>query len=112
MGQTSTDNWDHFTGSNFLKVTHVKDVNDAFVVLNVEVYEDEDKNAKPRLTMGRGEEEFLFDLNVTNSNFCKNEGKIKTPRELIGKKIFFKKVNVISPKTKKEVESLRIIRIE
>ena len=107
----TTDSWDHFCGSNFLKTTHVANEQDAFVVLSIEIFEDDENSAKPRLTLGKNKEEFLFDLNVTNANFCRSAG-IKSPKELIGKKMFFKKVLVNSPKTKKEVESLRILKIE
>lgn len=107
-----TESWDGFTGKNFLKTDNVKDGNDAFVVEEVEVFNDEENDtSRPRLHLGHGEEEFIFDLNVTNSNFCKNNG-IANPKEMLGKKIFFKKVLVNSPKTKKEVESLRISKIE
>lgn len=108
---TNIDSWDHFCGSNFLKTIHVENERDAFVVIGVEVFKDDENSEKPRLTLEKKDGSYLFDLNVTNANFCKNSG-IKSPKELIGKKIFFKKVLVNSPKTKKEVESLRILRIE
>ena len=111
MTDKSTDNWDNFCGSNFLKADQVEDTKDAFVVLTVDVFEDAENNVKPRLTLGKGEAEYLFDLNVTNSNFCRNSG-ITAPKNLLGKKMYFKKVLVNSPKTKKEVESLRICKIE
>jgi len=111
MTNKTTDSWESFTGANFLKTTHVAGANDPFIVTGVEIFEDDDISAKPRLTVEKGEEQYLFDLNVTNSNFCKN-ANVKSPKSLIGKKIYFNKVMVISPKTKKEVESLRIARIE
>jgi hypothetical protein len=111
MTNKTTDSWDDFCGSNFLKTTHVVDEKDGFVVDNVEIFEDEENSAKPRIIFMKGENSYLFDLNVTNSNFCKNSG-ISSPRSLIGKKVYFKKVLVNSPKTKKEVESLRICKIE
>lgn len=111
MTNTTTDSWDDFCGSNFLKTIHVANEQDVFVVIKVEIYKDDDNSAKPRLTLEKNDEDYLFDLNVTNSNFCREAG-IKTPKDLLGKKIFFKKINVISPKTKKEVESLRISKIE
>lgn len=111
MGKETLDNWDSFCGTNFLKSTSVDGEKDAFVVVNVEIFEDENNQAKPRLTIEKNLESFLFDLNVTNANFCKGAG-INSPRQLLGKKLFFKKVNVMSPKLKKEVESLRICKIE
>lgn len=105
------DSWDNFCGSNFLKASDITDVNVPSVVQDVAIFSDDDGHEKPRLTLGRGDEDFLFDLNVTNANFCKNNG-VTSPRNLIGKKLYFKKVLVNSPKTKKEVESLRICKIE
>lgn len=105
------ENWGEFCGSNFLKVEHVKNETDAFAVVNVEIFEDDANSKKPRLTLEKADGRYLFDLNVTNSNFCKNAG-IKAPKELVGHKICFRKINVTSPKTKKEVESLRICKIE
>jgi ABC-type tungstate transport system permease subunit len=111
MTNETLDSWDHFTGSNFLKTIHVANEQDAFVVTSIEIYSDEDNSPKPRLTVEKKGESYLFDLNVTNSNFCKNNG-INNPKQLVGKKMYFKKVLVNSPKTKKEVESLRISKIE
>jgi hypothetical protein len=111
MTNKTLDSWDSFCGSNFLKASDVLSENDAFVVVNAEIFEDEDKTSKPRLKLQKNQTDFIFDLNVTNANFCKNAG-ISNPRNLIGKKIYFRKVFVPSPKTKKEVESLRICKIE
>lgn len=111
MTNEQLEKWDSFCGSNFLKVEHVKDEKDIFVVIGIELFTDDKGSLKPRLTLEKNEESYLFDLNVTNSNFCRNNG-ILNPRKLIGKKLFFKKILVISPKTKKEVESLRISKIE
>jgi hypothetical protein len=107
----NTESWDGFTGANFLKASDVKDEKIGFAVTSVDVFTDDNKEQKPRLTLGSGDNEYRFDLNVTNSNICKELG-IKSPKNLLGKKIFFRKINVISPKTKKEVESLRISKIE
>jgi len=113
-GQTNmteqTEDWNNFCGKRFLKTSDVVDEKDAFVVEDIEVFND-DESPKLRTYMGKGDDVFIFDLNVTNSNFCKNAG-VKTPKALLGKKIFFKKVLVNSPKTKKEVESLRICKVE
>ena len=111
MTNKTTEGWDGFTGANFLKTEHVANEQDAFAVIGIEIFEDETNSPKPRLTLQKNGESYLFDLNVTNSNFCKNNG-ISTPRLLIGKKLYFKKVLVNSPKTNKEVESLRICKIE
>ena len=111
MTNETIDSWDSFCGANFLKTIHVANEQDPLIVISVEIYEDEKNAPKPRLTLEKNAEKFLFDLNVTNSNFCKNNG-VKSPKALIGKKMYFKKVLVNSPKTKKEVESLRICKVE
>lgn len=112
MTQQTSDDWDGFTGTNFLKTSHVANEEDGFLVEDVQITEaEEDNPSKPRLILSHGDDNYVFDLNVTNSNFCKSAG-IKAPRLLIRRKIFFKKVLVNSPKTKKEVESLRICKIE
>jgi len=111
MTKENLDNWDDFCGSNFLKTINVANEQDAFVCIGVEIFEDKESNSKPRLTLEKQEKEYIFDLNVTNANFCKNN-KIFSPRTLIGKKIYFKKVLVNSPKSGKEVESLRICKVE
>ena len=111
MGKDNLDGWEGYTGSNFLKPKDVLSETDAFICINVDEFSDDNGNLKPRLALTKKDAEFNFDLNVTNSNFCKNAG-LKSPRMLIGKKICFKKVMVNSPKTKMEVESLRICKIE
>ena len=110
MTNDNLGSWDKFTGTNFLKVTDVASETDVFVCIGAEEYIDDKGNTKPRLTLSKGDKDYNFDLNVTNSNFCKNAG-IKSPRMLIGKQLFFKQVMVNSPKTKQEVPSLRISRI-
>jgi len=109
--QTNTESWDNFCGSNFLKAEHVKSAEDPYIVVSVGIFTDDNGNSKPRLTLERDNTKSDFDLNVTNSNFCKEHG-VDSPKDLIGKKLYFKKIYVTSPKTKKEVESLRITKIE
>lgn len=106
---SNLDSWSKYTGSNFLKSEHIKDIADAVVVIGVEEITDED-SIRPRIIVEKDQIEYLFDLNITNAKIL--QGFVKSPRELIGKKLYFKKVNVISPKTNKEVESLRILKIE
>jgi hypothetical protein len=111
MTQDNLKNWDAYT-SNFLKTTQVMSEGDAFVVILVEEFSDaRDGSVKVRLTLQRGEAEYLFDLNKTNATFLKNNG-IKSPISLTGKKVYFKKVQATNPKTKTEVESLRILKVE
>lgn len=107
------DSWDTFASGNFLKAINVRSEEDAFVCTNVEETSDRDDKEKTivRLTLERNENDFLFDLNKTNIAKIVDTG-IKSPKALIGKKIYFKKALVRNPKTNKEVEGLRIWKIE
>ena len=90
MTNETIESWDHFCGANFLKTINVVDEKDAFVVVSVEVFEDDDNNPKPRLTLQKHGESFLFDLNVTNSNFARSSG-MTSPKSLIGKRCISKR---------------------
>lgn len=104
MVQEELNSWNGFLGSNFLNATDVKDENHEFVCIGIEL---DQENNKPILVLESGNFNAKFSLNVTNSNFIKDAG-IQKPTDAIGKKLTFKKVLVTSPKTKKEVEGLRI----
>ncbi len=101
----SLDNWNDYTGKSWLKSEEVVDENQEFLCVGIE--EDEDK--RPVLELEFEKNRFFFSLNVTNSNKCKEF--VTTPKDLIGKKIKFKKALVTSPASKKEVETLRIKNI-
>lgn len=101
------DNWNEYTGSSWLKAEDVKSSDDAYAIVNVEISEEDHR---PVLTLERDEQQSKFSLNVTNANKCKEF--VESPLKLIGKKIYFNKVRVMSPSTKKEVESLRINKID
>lgn len=107
--QKTIDSWDGFTGSqNFLKAEMIGSDSQGLECREVELDED---GERPRLILALGKDELLFDLNVTNAIYLKENG-INKPSDLKGKKVYFRKVTVISPKTKKEVESLRIKKVE
>lgn len=108
---TELDSWDEFISGSFLKPVNVDSERDGFVVLGVDIFNADDGTSRPRITLGKNDKEFSFDLNKTNSLFLKTNG-IVTPRNLIGKKFYFKKALVRNPKTNLEVESLRICRVE
>ncbi len=108
MEQQNLDNWDGFLGSNFLKAEDLENEDQIFVCVGVEM---DQENERPMLILETDEKKTKFGLNVTNSNFVKNTG-IKSPTELIGKKIQFRIVQAFSPKAKKEVDSLRISKVE
>lgn len=107
--EKDNDSWDDYISGNFLKAINVDSENDGFVVVQIEnVTEKEIK--KIRLNLERNGKEFDFDLNKTNASKLKELG-IATPREVIGKVIFFKKALVRNPTTNKEVDGLRIYKI-
>lgn len=103
--------WDNYVSGNFLKVVNVTSENDAFVCIAIEEVEQQDGMKKPRLTVERKGNEWDFDLNKTNAQKCVELGIVK-PKDLIGKKLFFRKALARNPTTNKEVETLRIFRIE
>ncbi len=103
--QTSVDSWDGIL-VNYLKADNLKEQEERFACVGVTV------DAKEmELELEQKEEHYIFSLNVTNKLFLKNE-KIKAPKEVIGKILTLKKVLATNPTTKKEVESLRISKVE
>lgn len=107
----TNDSWDEYISGNFIKAANIASENDAYVGISTEEVENADGVKRVRLTLERNEIEWDFDLNKTNAKKCKELG-IKTPKELIGKKFYFRKALVRNPKTNQEVESLRIWKIE
>ncbi len=102
------DSWDGFLGSNFLGVDDIKSDTDAVVVIQVEM---DTENHRPMLVMQLNGITYKKSLNVTDSKFL-NEAKIKSPNDLIGRKLFFRKSMAYSPSAKKDVATLRILKIE
>ena len=105
MSNTSTESWDGLL-KNYLKADNLNEDIEDFACVNVEVENDE-----MDLILERNEVKFVFSLNTTNKVFLKNNN-IAAPKEVIGKKITLKKVRVFNPSLKKEVDGLRIERIE
>lgn len=101
------ENWNEYTGSSWLKAEDVKSSDEAYAIVNVEISEEDNR---PVLTLEREEKQSKFSLNVTNANKCKDF--VDSPLQLMGKKLYFNKVRVMSPSTKKEVDSLRITKVE
>lgn len=102
---TTIDSWDGLL-TNYLKADNLKEQEEEFVCIGVDV-----RGQDLDLEFERGEEKFTFGLNVTNKVFLKNNG-ITKPRDVIGKKLTLNKVKAFNPTLKKEVDSLRITRIE
>ena len=102
------ENWDGFLGSAFLSVDDVKSEQDAFVCIGVEM---DNENQRPSLILEHNNVKQKYSLNVTNSNFVKDAG-IKSPKEIVGKKLYFRKSMAFSPSAKKDVPTLRILKVE
>lgn len=102
--ENALDSWKDFLGSHFLDAEDVKGVDHWFVITDVEL---DTENYRPIIKVESEDIKAKFSLNVTNANFVKNKG-IKNPKDLVGKKICFNKVQVFSPKKKKDVQSLRV----
>ena len=103
--QTAKDSWDGLL-TNYLKADNLHSQEETFACIGVSV-EDKEMN----LELERNGEKFIFSLNVTNKVFLKNSG-INAPKEVIGKKITVKKVLATNPSTKKEVDALRISKVD
>ena len=103
------NSWDAFDGE-YLKVNNVKSEEDAFVVTNVGT-SGEGSDVKPVVYLERLGLKKKLGLNQPNITFIKNEGFIN-PKQLIGCKIYFKIVKTHNPVTNREVDGLRIKKIE
>ena len=108
LNGTEMDSWDGFLGSAFLGVEDVKSEQDVFVCIGLEM---DKENGRPMLVLEKDNVKQKYSLNVTNSNFVKDAG-MKSPKEVIGKKIYFRKSMAFSPNAKKDVPTLRIAKIE
>jgi len=108
--ENDMDSWDGFISGDFLKAIDVNSDSDAYACIGVEQI-DREGIPQVRLNLQRNEKDANFDLNKTNSKKLKELG-VDSPKAVIGKKIYFKKVLVRNPKTNAEVESLRIYKIE
>jgi hypothetical protein len=105
MSQTSENSWDGIL-ANFLKAENLEEDEETLVCIGIEV------NGKDvNLEIEKQGVKFLFSLNITNKVFLKENG-ITIPKEVIGKKLTLKKVLAMNPQLKKEVPSLRIVKVE
>lgn len=112
--QKNVGEWDSYI-SNFLKAADVESEDQPFVVISIEELDTRGDKAVEkfiRLHLEEKEIKYVFDLNKTNAVFLKAEGGIKHPKDIVGKKIYFKKVMVRNPQLNKEVEGVRICKVE
>lgn len=114
MENASLDNWEGFISGTFLKAVNVSNEQEAFVCTKTEEFLDtreEPPTRRLKLSLESNGTKYDFDLNKTNAVFLKNNG-IQAPKDIVGKKIYFNKVMAMNPQLKKEVESLRIAKVE
>ena len=102
------DSWDGFLGSAFLSVDDVKSEQDIFICIGIEM---DTENSRPMLILEKDNVKHKYSLNVTNSNFLKDAG-MKSPKDIVEKKVFFRKSMAFSPSAKKDVPTLRISKVE
>ena len=107
-GNENLDSWDGFLGSNWLSVEDVKSETDAFICIKIEL---DAENERPMITLEKDEISYKLSLNVSNAKFVKDAG-VKSPKDLIEKKFYFRKTMAFSPSAKKDVPTLRIVKIE
>lgn len=105
-----TDNWDAF-GGTFLKAQDVKGTDEAYIVVNVSTIQNASGKDKVRLSLERNGLKKDLDLNLSNIGRIKALG-VNSPKELMGKKLYFEKVMARSPQTGLDVSSLRVFKLE
>lgn len=106
MSETTGESWDGLL-KNYLKADNLKENTEDFACLGIAI-----DGTEMELQLVRNEnEKFVFSLNVTNKVFLKNNG-ITVPNQVIGKRLTFEKVKAFNPTLKKEVDSLRINKVE
>lgn len=108
--QPDTNSFDDFLG-NWLKAEHIKNWPALIVVVNIKAEFNENDEANLILDVNYLTKKFKFQLNKTNINIVKDAG-IKSPKDLVGKKITLKQVMNFNPQIKKKVPSLEIEKIE
>jgi len=107
----STESWDGFL-TNFLKAENIEGQEGVFDCVDMKMVNyPNSKDPTLSLELHREDEKFIFDLNITNMTFLKKHG-IKAPLEIVNKKITIGKIKVMNPQTNKEVDGLRITKIE
>lgn len=108
--QKPVGEWDSYI-NNFLKASDIDSENQPFVAAAVEEVENRGEKSV-RIHLEESETKYLFDLNKTNAVFLKTKANIKHPKDVVGKKVYFKKVMVRNPQINQEVEGIRIHKVE
>ncbi len=104
------DAWNKFLVGDFLKEDLVRDSEESFLVLTQETHVEDNREVLRLQLQKEGMTKTLkFDLNKTNIKFVKD--KKFTPDQLVGKKLYFNKVDTQNPKGE-AVIGLRISKVE
>ncbi len=107
--QPRLDSWDDFAGE-YLKADLIKEFPCPLAVKDVKAgYED--GRAKLVIVVEYNSRDWKIDLNKTNQTAIR-AAKIKSPKEIIGKKLTFVKIKQRNPTTNTMVDSLLIESVE
>jgi len=108
--QPNIDNWDDFLGK-FIKAEMVKTWPALFIPISVRSNFDEEDNAHVIYTGEFQGKKKDWEPNKTNIEILRNLN-LPSPKALIGKKVYFKKVMNFNPSLKKKVPSFEIDKVE
>ena len=104
------DSWDKYTCGNFLKADDIASPDNPYVCVDIYEVEEENGDERLRVELERNKIKFLLDLNKTNAKKLKELG-LKTPKEVVGKMIYFLTPLGWNPSDKKEQPVVRISKI-
>ena len=100
------DSWEGIA-ETYLKASDLKDLKGSFVVLeDVEITDDD----KVQFSTMIDDVSYKVVLNATNTKFIKK--KLKSPKDLIGKRLSYEKIRVRNPQTQQMVDGISIVDVE
>lgn len=108
--QPSLENWDDFLGKYF-KAEHVKIWPARVTVIRVDSKWTDEERSQLILEIEFQKRRYLFEPNVTNTNFIK-ASLLDGPKKLVGRNLVFQKIQARNPRTMKMVDSLQIVKVE
>lgn len=107
------DSWEGIV-DNYLKAEDLTEDKGAFVVDDVmlinKTTDSGETTNQIRLKTTIDEKEYLFALNYTNSKIVK--GFVKSPKELLGKRVYWEKIKVRNPTTNKTQDGISVVKVE
>ena len=108
--QPDLDSFDDFSGK-FIRAENIKDWPVCFIPISADSHFDEDENSHVVYTGEVEGKRKQWEPNKTNMQLLRQFG-LKSPRALIGQKVWFKKVMNRNPNTKQLVASLEVEKLE